>query len=136
MSLPRMARISLRLPSSWAKEINFQSRYPGGILIPKIGAASSSAFPDAGAEYAAMPATAATASVKKVIHFIAFLLIAILLANTLSLFRSLWRWARVNAVLPDPWGTTARFNTFDAGNARAKIWVLHLLVKSEFTSAD
>src|SRR5215831_11284131 len=43
MSLPRTARKSLRLPSSWATEINFQSRNPGGILIPKMGAASSSA---------------------------------------------------------------------------------------------
>src|SRR5262245_15335559 len=34
-SLPRMARKSLRLPSSWATEINRQSRYPGGILTPK-----------------------------------------------------------------------------------------------------
>src|SRR6266436_3570933 len=36
ISLPRMARISLSLPSSWATEINFQSRYPGGMLITKI----------------------------------------------------------------------------------------------------
>src|SRR6185295_1383975 len=42
-SLPRMARRSLRLPSSWATEINRQSRYPGGSLIPKTGVASSSA---------------------------------------------------------------------------------------------
>src|SRR5215831_979428 len=28
-SLPRMARRSLSLPSSWATEINLQSRYPG-----------------------------------------------------------------------------------------------------------
>jgi hypothetical protein len=38
-SLPRMARKSLRLPSSWATEISLQSRYPAGILTPKIGAA-------------------------------------------------------------------------------------------------
>src|SRR5882672_12493658 len=44
-SLPRMARISLRLPSSWATEINRQSRYPAGILTPKIGELSSSAPP-------------------------------------------------------------------------------------------
>src|SRR5579862_1298932 len=47
MSLPRMARKSLRLPSSWATEINLQSRYPGGILPPKIGELSSSAPPAA-----------------------------------------------------------------------------------------
>src|ERR1700730_1446326 len=44
-SLPRMARRSLSLPSSWATEINLQSRYPGGILIPKIGELSSSGPP-------------------------------------------------------------------------------------------
>src|SRR4029450_2713451 len=44
-SLPRMARRSLRLPSSCATEINLQSRYPGGILTPKSGAASSSTSP-------------------------------------------------------------------------------------------
>src|SRR5262245_58242458 len=32
-----MARISVRLPSSWATEINFQSRYPGGISVTKTG---------------------------------------------------------------------------------------------------
>src|SRR5260221_6049914 len=37
IALPRMARISLRLPSSWATEINLQSRYPGGMLLTKIG---------------------------------------------------------------------------------------------------
>src|ERR1700724_3413413 len=36
-SLPRMARRSLSLPSSWATEINLQSRYPGGILFRKKG---------------------------------------------------------------------------------------------------
>src|SRR5580700_4129472 len=34
------ARRSLTLPSSWATEISFQSRYPGGIVIPKTGSAS------------------------------------------------------------------------------------------------
>src|SRR5580700_10554895 len=66
-SLPRRARRSLRLPASWATEINFQSRYPGGILIPKIGAASSSACPDAGAQKKTTPAKVATATRKKVI---------------------------------------------------------------------
>src|SRR6266511_558108 len=36
ISLPRMARISSRLPSSRATEINLQSRYPGGMLVTKI----------------------------------------------------------------------------------------------------
>src|SRR5215471_11685370 len=31
-----MARISSRVPSSRATEINFQSRYPGGMLVTKI----------------------------------------------------------------------------------------------------
>src|SRR6516225_9029305 len=36
-----MAPTLLRSPSSWATEINFQSRYPGGIFSTKIGDASS-----------------------------------------------------------------------------------------------
>jgi hypothetical protein len=36
MSFPRMARISSRVPSSRATEINLQSRYPGGMLVTKI----------------------------------------------------------------------------------------------------
>src|ERR1700689_3568512 len=39
-SLPRMARRSLLLPASWATEITLQSRYPEGIVTPKIGDAS------------------------------------------------------------------------------------------------
>src|ERR1700761_2361615 len=68
-SLPRMARKSLRLPSSWATEINFQSRYPGGTLTPKSGAAAPSSELDAGAQDAAMPATAATAISNTTIRF-------------------------------------------------------------------
>src|SRR4030095_14002091 len=33
MSLPRMARMSLRLPASWGTEASFQSRYPAGIWV-------------------------------------------------------------------------------------------------------
>src|SRR3954451_6628593 len=47
-SLPGMARKSLRLPSSWATEINFQSRCLGGNLPSKIAAASPLLCPDAG----------------------------------------------------------------------------------------
>src|SRR5215471_12257083 len=36
MSFPRTARISLRVPASWATETTFQSRYPGGMLVTKI----------------------------------------------------------------------------------------------------
>src|SRR5215475_13773124 len=38
-----MAAKLFRLPSSWATEINLQSRYPGGILSTKIVDASSPA---------------------------------------------------------------------------------------------
>src|SRR5438105_7479170 len=69
-----MARISLRSPSSWATEINFQSRYPGGILVTKIGAASPSACPDAGAMEATTPATVTTAISKKAIRVMRYLL--------------------------------------------------------------
>src|SRR5262245_55345320 len=62
MSLPRMARRSLRLPSSWATEINLQSRYPGGIMTPKIGAASSSACPGSRAIKATLLSTPITTS--------------------------------------------------------------------------
>src|SRR5579862_4209850 len=73
LSLPSIARISLRSPASWATEINLQSRYPGGIVIPKIGAASCSACPDAGAELATTPATATNANSKSAIRFILLL---------------------------------------------------------------
>src|SRR6266480_4289744 len=73
-SLPRMARRSLRLPSSWATEINLQLRYPAGILTPKIGAASPSACPDAGAMWATTPASATTATSTKTIRLIGCLI--------------------------------------------------------------
>src|SRR5262249_5996170 len=73
-SLPRMARKSLRLPASWATEINLHSRYPGGLLTPKIGAASPPACPDAGAMEATMAATATTATSNRAIRLIGCLL--------------------------------------------------------------
>src|SRR5271166_3569223 len=73
-SLPRTARKSLSLPSSWVTEIKLQLRYPGGILTPKIGAASPSACPDAGAMETTSPASATTATIKRAIRFIGFLL--------------------------------------------------------------
>src|SRR5262245_41007183 len=75
-SLPRIARRSLRVPSSRATEINGQSRYPGGILTPKIGAASPSACPDAGAMQATPPASAATATSTENIGLIRCLLVS------------------------------------------------------------
>src|SRR5262245_59109943 len=73
-----MARRSLRLPSSWATEINLQSRYPGGILIPKIGVASPSVCPDAGATWAAAPASATTRTITNTIRLILCLLFLLL----------------------------------------------------------
>src|SRR4029077_15130825 len=69
-SLPRIARRSLRLPSSWATEISFQSRYPAGIFTPKIGDVSSSACPDANGRAARMVNAIAIASISIVSHFI------------------------------------------------------------------
>src|ERR1700722_10913911 len=68
-----MARISLRLPASWATEINFQSRYPAGSLFSKIGTVSSSARPEA--EVAkARTANVAIATSKVAIRFMEHLL--------------------------------------------------------------
>src|SRR5678809_15153 len=49
-------------PSSRATEINFQSRYPGGIVVTKFGAVFPSACPNAGAIAAPPSATAETAT--------------------------------------------------------------------------
>src|SRR5688500_13062272 len=68
-SLPRMARMSLRSPSSRATEINRQSRYPGGIVIPKIGAASSPAAFDVDATAATTPASATVATKAQAMRF-------------------------------------------------------------------
>jgi hypothetical protein len=57
------------LPASWADEIHFQSRYPVGFSVT-YGAASSSAFPDAGAIEAATPTIVATETSKKAIPLI------------------------------------------------------------------
>src|SRR5262245_34767568 len=73
-SLLRIARRSLRSPSSWATEITLQSRYPGGIVTPKIGAASPSACPDAGAMEATTPASATPATSTKTIRLMRCLL--------------------------------------------------------------
>src|SRR4029453_14805331 len=64
-----MAPKLLRLPSSWATEISFQSRYPGGILVTKMGACLS-ACPDAGAVNASAPPSVAPVTSKKASHFI------------------------------------------------------------------
>src|SRR5438874_5639195 len=69
-----MARRSLRSPASWATEINRQSRYPGGMVTPKIGAAAPSARPEAGAMEATTPASATTATSTKTIRLIRYLL--------------------------------------------------------------
>src|ERR1700686_5025636 len=74
LSLPKIARISFRFPASCATEISFQSRYPAGILIPKIGAAAPSACSDAGVMWATAPASAMTATRTKAIRLIQCLL--------------------------------------------------------------
>src|SRR6185369_12441638 len=68
-SLPRIARRSLRVPSSWATEINGQSRYPRGILTPETGAASPSTFPDVEAVKVTTPERATAAADTKTLRF-------------------------------------------------------------------
>src|SRR5271165_7056743 len=68
MSFPKIARKSLRPPSSWATEINLQSRYPEGILTPEIGATSPSDCPDAGPMSATTPGSAPAATSTKTIR--------------------------------------------------------------------
>src|ERR1700722_1213732 len=76
ISLPKRARISLGTPASWATEINFQARYPGGILVEEAGPsfppAGPEASPDAGNLKATKPAIAATAASKKTTRFIEY----------------------------------------------------------------
>jgi hypothetical protein len=67
--LPKTAPKLLSLPASWAEETHFQSRYPAGFSLTH-GAASSSAFPDAGAIEAATPIIVATETIRKAILFI------------------------------------------------------------------
>jgi hypothetical protein len=59
------------LPASWETEINRQSRYPGGIVVTKIGAAESSARREAGSVNEMIPAVTTTATSIKAILFIA-----------------------------------------------------------------
>src|SRR5215831_11376412 len=60
MSLPKTDANLLRLPSSWATEINLQSRYPGGIWVTKTALASCLACRDAAAAKPTTPTTIAT----------------------------------------------------------------------------
>src|SRR5271155_874460 len=69
MSLPKTAPILFRLPASWETEINFQSRYPGGIFVTKRGTAESSACRVGGAVSAIIPASIPIATSSKVIRF-------------------------------------------------------------------
>src|SRR5580658_7822784 len=69
-SLARTAPKLLRLPASWAEEIHFQSRYPGGISVTKGAPDPPSACPRAAATRAARPATVAIATRKNVKCFI------------------------------------------------------------------
>src|SRR5882724_11302620 len=70
ISLPKTARKSLRLPSSWATETTGQSRYPGGVLIPKIGATWSSSCAAADDAKPMMTEPAVNAISNKAIRFI------------------------------------------------------------------
>src|SRR5579863_656807 len=76
-SLPNMAAKLWRLPSSWASEINFHSRNPGGILVTKTGVASS-ARPDTGALKATAPASTVPAINKKTIRLNAGFIVMLL----------------------------------------------------------
>src|SRR6516165_9531820 len=88
LSLPITTRMSLSSPASWAAEMNFQSRYPGGIVVTMICLAtllsvcvlvSAVAFPavmpvlscpnDEGVIHAATPVTVTTATNKSAIRF-------------------------------------------------------------------
>src|ERR1700728_1676726 len=80
-SLPRIAAKLCRVPSSCATDTNLQSRYPGGILIPKIGTASPPPCPDAGAVNTKIPPPVATAISKKAVHFIGLSLRRYVLAS-------------------------------------------------------
>src|SRR5580693_3624047 len=68
-SLPKTAPMLCRLPSAWATETNFQSRYPGGILIPKIGTASPLPCPDAGVIETRRPTAVAAVRNKRMSPF-------------------------------------------------------------------
>src|SRR5271154_1378861 len=68
-SFPNTAPKLLSLPASWAEETHLQSRYPAGFYVTH-GAASSSAFPDAGTIEAATPIIVATETSKKAIPLI------------------------------------------------------------------
>src|SRR5215472_6874496 len=65
--------MSLSSPASWAAEMNFQSRYPGGIVVTMICLASLlpvlSCPNDEGAIQATTPATVTAATNKNAIRF-------------------------------------------------------------------
>src|SRR5215217_3994506 len=82
--------MSLSSPASWAAEMNFQSRYPGGIVVTMICLASllpvcvlvlAVAFPvampvlscanDEGVIHATMPVTVTPATYKNAVRFMA-----------------------------------------------------------------
>src|SRR6185369_2386642 len=69
-----MARMSLKSPSSWATEINLQSRYPAGGLAPEVESPVSSGGPDAAAMYANAHASATTPLTRDVDRFMRLLL--------------------------------------------------------------
>src|SRR5262245_11470476 len=67
--------MSLSSPASWAAEMNFQSRYPGGIVVTMICLAASCPN-DEGAIHATAPVTATTATNNNAIRFMVPSLVA------------------------------------------------------------
>src|SRR5262249_25334012 len=67
--------MSLSSPASWAAEMNFQSRYPGGIVVTMICLASSCPN-DEGAIHATAPVRVETATNKNAICFMVPSLVA------------------------------------------------------------
>src|SRR5687767_14633960 len=63
--------MSLSSPASWAADMNFQSRYPGGIVVTMTCLASLLSCPnDRGAIHATAPVAVTTATNKNAIRFI------------------------------------------------------------------
>src|SRR4029079_4166034 len=67
--------MSLSSPASWAAEMNFQSRYPGGIVVTTICLASCPN--DEGAIHAIAPVTVTTAPNNSAIRFMVASLVAL-----------------------------------------------------------
>src|SRR6516165_7406376 len=69
LSLPITTRMSLSSPASWAAEMNFQSRYPGGIVVTMICLPVLSCPKDEGVIHATTPVAVRTATNENPIRF-------------------------------------------------------------------